>query len=355
MKRRNTRWLAVAAGLVCCAVIVTLAVKLVSAQQTPHSARSTSTSPDAKVTIENGQVVIYLSKKAQQNLGLVEAPLQSARRGKQMTLPATVLAVANLQTLVSAYATASAQLQKAEITANVSREEYQRLKKLYGEQQNVSAKTVQAAEGVYQSNKVDVRLARENLSLAAGAIRQSWGETITGWVAHGASPLRKVLRRNDVLVEMTLPMGESISAPSGMKFDLPAGGRAYARRVSTFPQMDPRVQGVGYLYVTPSRPGLAPGLNLTARFSVGTLRNGVIVPASAVVWLHGEAWAYVAAGAGRFVRRSVKTDIPTSDGWFMAQEFKAGTPVVTEDAQQILAVELAAEEASKGKTRGGRR
>ncbi len=354
MKRRDTQWLAVVA-LVCFAVILTLGLKAVSAKQTIHSAGAAAASSHARVTSENGQVAIHLSQEEQQNLGLAEAPLQSARRGKQMTLPATVLAVGNLQTLVSAYEAASAQLQKAEIVANVSRQEYQRLKKLYGDKQNVSAKAVQAAEGVYQRNEVDFRLAQENLFLAAGSVRQGWGKTIAGWMVHHANSLRDVLHGDDVLVEMTMPMGEAVPAPSGIEFELPAGGRAYARFVSAFPRTDPRVQGASYLYIARLYPGLAPGLNLVARFGVGALCNGVIVPASAVVWLHGKAWAYIAAGADGFVRRRVTTDIPASGGWFMAQDFRPGASVVTQDAQQILAVELAAGQLSHGKARGGRR
>ena len=310
MKRSNSQWLAVAAALICTAAILTLGWKAVSARQTANSARAGAAPPAAKVTRENGQVVIHLSKEAQHNLGLVEAPLRSVRGGRQSTLPATVLALGNLQTLVSNYAKASAQLQKAEITASVSRQEYQRLAKLFGEQQNVSAKAVQAAEGVCKTNEVDVWLARENLSLAVGAVRQSWGQAIAAWVAHNTGSLRSLLHRDDVLLEMTIPMGENLSAPSTIEFDLPAGGDAHAHRVSALPQVDPRVQGAGYLYITQSRPGLAPGSNLIARFGVGALHSGVIVPASAVVWLHGKAWAYIATGAGRFVRHGVATDIP---------------------------------------------
>lgn len=353
MNTRNGQWIAVTAALVCAAAILTFGWKAVSAKQASRSKGTAA--PAATVTGENGRVVIHLSKEAQQNLGLAEAPLQRARRGRQTTLPATVLALGHLQSLVSSYDAASAQLQKAEITAGVSRQEYQRLKKLFGEEQNVSAKAVQAAEGVYKTNEVDVRLARESLSLADGAVRQSWGEAIAGWVAHDKRSLKRVLRRDEVLVEVTIPMGEAISAPSAIEFDLPAGGEAYARRVSAIPQVDPRVQGVGYLYIAPSDPGLAPGVNLIARFGVGAVRSGVIIPAGAVVWLHGRAWAYIAKGSGRFVRHGVATEIPTSGGWFMAHGFRPGASVVTEDAQQILAVELADGPSSHGSAAGGRR
>ena len=346
MKRNIVQWLAAAAALALLAVILTRSLAGAPEHQAAHQTQAATTLP--RVTHENGQVVIHLSPKAQTRLGIAEAPLKAARERRQMALPAMVLPVQNLQTLVSAYDAAAAQLQKAEITASVSQREYERLKKLYSEQQNVSAKAVQSAAGIYSGDEVDVRLARENLSLAAAAVRQNWGEAVTGWMAHNTSRLGSVLRRDDVLVEMTLPPGEPFAAPCSVEFTLPAGGRAFARLVSAFPQVDPRVQGVGYVYVTPARPGLAPGLNLIAHFGVGALTSGVIVPSSAVVWRHGEAWAYVVAGPGRFMRRQVPTTLPVPGGWFVARGFAPGTSVVTRDAQQVLGVELMPTPSSTG-------
>ena len=340
MKTKIVQWLAAAAALVFLAAILARGLRGAPGDQQAHQAKAAAASPQVKVTRQNGRVVIHLDPQTQARLGIAESPLKAARQRKHLQFPATVLPVENLQSLVSAYDAASAKLQKAEISAGVSQKEYERLKKLYDDQQNVSAKTVQAAAGVYHGDEVDVGLARQNLSFAAAAIRQSWGEAITGWLVHNTSRLGNVLRRDDVLVEMTLPPGESFAAPGGIEFDLPAGGRAFARFVSAYPQVDPRVQGAAYLYVTQARPGLAPGINLNAHFGVGALTSGVIVPSSAVVWWRGESWAFVATAAGSFVRRQVSTELPVPGGWFVAHGFKPGDSVVTRDAQQVLGVEL---------------
>jgi len=340
MKRKTVQWLAAAAALIILAAILNRGLAGAPAQQPADSTRAAATSPEVKVTHKNGQVVIHLDPQTQTRLGIAKSPLKAARERKQMAFPATVLPVKNLQSLVSAYDAAVAQLQKAQINAMVSRREYERLRKLYSNHQNASQKAVQAAAGVYSGDEVDARLARKNLSLAAGAIQQSWGEAVAGWLAHNTNKLGRVLRRDDVLLEMTLPPGEPFAAPSGVEFSLPAGGRTYARFVSAYPQVDPRIQGVGYLYVTRARPGLAPGLNLVAHFGMGALKSGVIVPPSAVVWWHGEAWAYVATAPGSFVRRQVPTDMPVPEGWFVTRGFAPGDSVVTRDAQQVLGVEL---------------
>jgi len=352
MKRNLLQWLAAAATLGLFAVILTRSLAGAPARQQSHRTQAATTAPEVKVNEENGQVVIHLDPRTQARLGIGEAPLKAVRQRKQMALPAMVLPVQNLAGLVSAYNAAFAQMRKAEITAKVSESEYQRLEGLYRDRQNVSQKAVQSAAGIYSGDEVDVRLARENLSLAAAAVLQNWGEAVTGWMAHNTNGLQRVLRRQDVLVEMTLPPGGPFTAPPEVEFNLPAGGRAFARLVSEFPQVDPRVQGVGFVYVARARPSLAPGLNLIAHFGVGALTSGVIVPSSAVVWWHGEAWTYVVAGPGRFVRRRVPTDIRASGGWFVTRGFAPGGSVVTQGAQQLLAVELMPAPSSSGGTEG---
>ena len=338
MKKNFLQWLPAAAALGLFAVILTRIAAGAPALQPAQQSHATSSLP--RVNQENGHAVIQLDPGTQARLGIGEAPLKAARQRKQMALPAVVLPVQNLAGLVSAYNAAFAQMRKAEITAKVSGSEYQRLKALYRDRQNVSQKAVQSAAGIYHGDEVDVQLARENLTLAATAVLQNWGEAVTGWMAHNANGLQRVLSRQDVLVDVTLPPGGPFTAPPEVEFNLPAGGRAIARLVSAFPQIDPRVQGVGYIYVTRARPGLAPGLNLIAHFGMGALRSGVIVPSGAVVWWHGEAWAYVATAPGRFVRHRVPTDIRAPGGWVVAHGFAPGGSVVIRGAQQILAVEL---------------
>jgi membrane fusion protein, multidrug efflux system len=340
MKKRFFQCLAASSVLVFFAAMLALAVRGAPGDRGVHQANPAAPSPQVIVTHEDGLVVVHLDPQTQARLGIAESPLKPARERKQLRFPATVLPVENLQSLVSAYDAAVAGSRKAAITAGVAQQEYERLKKLYDDQQNVSARAVQAAAGVYNGDEVDVGLARQNLSIAAATIRQSWGEVIAGWLAHNPGRLGNVLRRDDVLVELTVPSGESFAAPSGIGFSLPAGGRAFARFVSAYPQVDPRVQGAAYLYVTKARPGLAPGINLNADFGVGALTRGVIVPSSAVVWWHGESWAYVATAPGSFVRRQVPTDMPVPGGWFVAHGFKPGASLVTRDAQQVLGVEL---------------
>ena len=72
----------------------------------------------------------------------------------------------------------------------------------------------------------------------------------------------------------------------------------------------------------------------------GKTREGVLVPDAAVVWHGGKAWAYVKQGNDRFVRREVSTAQDLPGGWFNAEGFAAGEPVVVSGAQLLLSEEL---------------
>ncbi len=294
----------------------------------------------ARVIEQGGQAIVQVNARARASLGIQTSPLRAARIRPQVTLPATVVATQGLVSLVAAYRTASAQLRKAQIGAQVAGREYVRLEQLYRHQRNASAKAVEAQAGIYHSDEVDVNTARQTLALAAASIRQNWGKAVEEWVRRGSATLRRVLDRQDVLVEMTVPLGMALRPPRTIQLELPAGGRASAGFVSTFPQVDPRVQGVSFLYLTERRPGLAPGANLVAHGRAGGPRTGVVVPSSALVWTHGRAWAYIATAEGRFIRLPVATNIPTSGGWFVTRRLAPGEPVVTRGAEELWTIEM---------------
>lgn len=68
--------------------------------------------------------------------------------------------------------------------------------------------------------------------------------------------------------------------------------------------------------------------------------SGAIVPASAVVWLEGKAWAYVREDRDRFVRREVFTKQRMGEGWLVTKNFSAGDRVVVQGAQLLLSEEF---------------
>ncbi len=121
----------------------------------------------AQITVENGQTVIRLDAATQQRLGFTVATLASTVTRTQATFPAVVLSVQELATFRNTYVATQAQLQRARVQADVARKEYTRLKALFGENQNISEKSLQSAEAALQLDEADVRAAEQQLKTAS--------------------------------------------------------------------------------------------------------------------------------------------------------------------------------------------
>ena len=293
----------------------------------------------SEISVQNGETVITMTPQAQKLAGIATAPLQKASAHQQITAPAQVLSVEGLAKLRKSYIAAKAQLSKARAKADVSCKEYARLKSLYQDNQNVSHKALQSAEGTLRSDEADVQAAQQELALEGPMARQNWGSMVEQWVEEGSPLLGRVLNQQEFLVEVTVPPGKSLARPARVELEMPGGHFREGSFVSFSPKVDPRMQGVGLLYRISAQAGLAPGTNLIAHFSVGPRVAGVVVPASAVVWWQGKAWAYAVSAPGRFTRRAVPTDTPARGGWLVTRGFGPGDLVVTCGAEQLLAIE----------------
>jgi hypothetical protein len=294
----------------------------------------------AQISWESGQAVLTLDSPTQKRLGIETVILTRTATRAQVMAPAVVLSVQDLATLRNGYFAARTQLQKSRIEASVARKEYTRLKTLFEEDQNISEKSLQSAEGTLQANEADVRSAEQQLNLQGSVIRQEWGGVVATWVVNGSHDLDDIFNQRQVLVQMTLSASTPFEPPKTISLEAPAGARTQARFISPFPRIDPRVQGKSFLYLAAARPDLSPGVNLVAHLSAGQQMQGVVVPTSAVVWSEGKAWAYRQTAADRFVRRAVPTDTAVENGFFLTTGLSAGDKVVTLGAQALLSEEL---------------
>jgi hypothetical protein len=294
----------------------------------------------AQVSVENGQTVLTLDTPTQNRLGLEVATLSATLTRARATLPAVVLSVQDLATFRNGYVATQAQIQKSRVEADIARKEYTRLKTLFEQNQNISEKSLQSAEGTLRTNEADVRAGEQQLNLQESVVRQEWGSVVAKWAAESSPELQRVFDQREVLVQVTMPSDATFGAPKTIALEIPGATRTEASLVSTFPRVDPRIQGRSFLYVAPADLGLTPGVNLLARLSVGNQMKGLIVPTSAVIWSEGKAWAYQQTAPDRFTRRAVPTDDAVERGFFVAQGFSSGDKVVARGAQALLSEEM---------------
>jgi hypothetical protein len=64
------------------------------------------------------------------------------------------------------------------------------------------------------------------------------------------------------------------------------------------------------------------------------------VPASALVWWQGRAWAYRRTGRDRFVRVEIATDLPAQGGGYIVKDLPKDAEIVMRGAQLLLSEEF---------------
>ena len=314
------------------------------------------TAATSGVSIANGASVVAMKPDEQQLNGIRTAPLELILRRKEFQATGIVLPIQDLISLRSEYIAASTQLEKARASLDVSQRAYERLNTLYKDEHNASAKAVQAAQGVLQADQASVKAAEDTVFLDENNIRQQWGDVIARWLFRHSPVFDRIVRQQDVLVQITFPPGTIGAVPASASLQLVQGKLLNARLVSPFPRLDSRIQSPSFLYVTPGQPGLIPGLNLTVLLSSGPLWRGVTVPANAVVWWEGKAWAYVQLSTTQFSRREVQTQFPVNEGWFAPitthpkSAFKPGDKLVVNGAQQMLSEEFRSQTQTEGES-----
>ena len=301
--------------------------------------RTPATPPAAQISFESGQAILTLDEPAQKRIGIEVGGLKGTSIRPQLEVPATVLSPQDLATFRNGYISMQSQIEKNRVGIEVARKEYTRLKALFDNDQNVSAKSLESAEGNLRALETEERAAEQALNLQGSMAQQQWGSVVAKWATDGSSELDRVLGMRDVLVEVTLPFDQSYSAPKTILLEIPGRTRAEATLISAFPRVDPRIQGRNFLYAAPARPDFTPGVNLISHLAMGNSMRGVVVPASAVVWSEGKAWVYLQTAAHQFSRREVGTEAAVDAGYFVGAGFSPVDKVVIRGAQSLLSEE----------------
>ena len=295
----------------------------------------------ARVIAAAGQTMVKLDAAAQERGGIVVAAVQAVPYRAERRAYATVLDVKGLNELASAYARAQAQCQSAEARLAASRTAFTRAQSLYKDQQNVSAAQLQAAEAAFRADEAALAAATTEARALTATARQEWGETIGDAVIAGDPVARRLIEREDLLVQVTLPPGLSLAQPPPeAAVEKPQGGRAALRYISPATRTDPRIQGMSFFYVAPGTSGLLPGMNVVALLPADVAGDGELVPESAVVRWQGKDWVYVRTAPDSFVRREVSADVPAAGGGYVVASLPADAEIVTQGAQVLLTEEL---------------
>jgi hypothetical protein len=312
-----------------------------SGKSTPP-AQQTASQPaaTAPVALVNGVTVVTMDAATQIQNGIRADSLTSAENRTEITAYGTVLDLQPLIDLRTRYAAGLADADTASATLAASRQEYQRSRVLYQDNQNVSLKSYQAAQAAYRSDQARTQAAALDLRNIQAEMRQQFGATLTHWALSTRSPeFARLLNRQEVLLRITVPLDVVTVAPARIKIDANDKRRLPAQLVSPSPQSDPAIQGSAFIYRAAAP--LASGTRIAAYLPTAKQAAlGILIPADAIVWYGGQPWAYVQMNAEQFGRYPVAQQSPMQGGFFVTQGFKPEQRVVVSGAQLLLSEEL---------------
>jgi hypothetical protein len=306
-----------------------------------EEAREAPVNAPLRVAMVGNEPIITLDAAARESSGLQTVQLQSAQHQAQIQAYGTVLDLQPLTELSNSYSTTKAQLQTAQAKLNASRTAFERAQRLFNDQQNISAAQLQAAEAAFRVDEASVAGAETQLQNLAATAVQQWGTVLGRALVDRTPTLLRLLQRQEVLIQVTLAPGQKLAEPPSTAIAEPdAATHATIRFVSPAPRTDARIQGVSFFYTAPATSGLLPGMNVLVLLASGRAEAGALVPASAVVWTEGRAWAYFRTGEQTFARREIPTEIPASDGGYVVTRLPGNSEIVAQGAQLLLSEEF---------------
>lgn len=289
----------------------------------------------------HGLRVVVLGTALQRQAGIQTQVLASAQYRPIATAYGIILDLQPLLVLRARYAAALGQVGITRAAVTAAHEEYERLRFLNRDNQNVSTKSMQSAQSAYLSDQARFTAAlADAINLRQIAMAQ-WGAVVVRtMLGHVSVSAHALFDGQDVLLLVTLPVG--LTLPSAPPIITVVNGRLStatdARFVSASPQSNPSIQGETYFYRMPARQ-VRIGMRMAVDVPLGgPTRQGVVVPDSAVLWFANSAWVYRQINTTRFVRQKLSMRAPVPGGWF-EMNLRSGQRIVTQGAELLLSQE----------------
>ncbi|WP_019939909.1 hypothetical protein [Bordetella sp. FB-8] len=274
----------------------------------------------AASTAGAGQLAtVTLDAKALSAGGIRTVALRQVERAPRTTAFGIVLDPSSLITLSAQIAAARGKLMAAQAATALARSEAARAADLYGTQHNISQAAFQTAQSRLQVAQATQVSAQAQLGALLARGRTDWGATLGAAAASAAEPLPQLGSGTQQLVEVSLPLGQSLpSVSTSPPASTPDGKRVTLRLIGRAPRAAGGVAGPSLYYLMAAQDSAPIGTPLTVALSGPGTIAGVLVPAASVVWHDGQALVYRQSGAGTFIPVAVPSSARTRQGYFVA-------------------------------------
>jgi len=279
---------------------------------------------------ENDGTFLKLDLEFQGHAGLKMVTLEAAELKPELKAFGRVLDPSPLATALTTVAAARAQLE-------ASSKEAARLKILFGQNQNASARALETAEAAVKRDQIAVQAAEL-------ALVTTWGKAIVGR-ADFDQLVHSLVTQENALVRIDLSASDKFDgAPAAARLALLSAPDApfNVEFLGSGVAADPQTLGSGFFFLVKGK-ALPANAAVIAWLSLpGEMLKGVVVPRDAIIRHEGAAFVYVQTTDETFQRFEVELKHPLTAGWFV-NELKPGVKVVISGAQQLLSEELKGE------------
>ncbi len=234
-----------------------------------------------------------------------------------------------------AFAQSVADLSTAIAVQRQSESAFERSRRLAGTTGAMAADLQEVAERQAMVDRAALELVKRRAS-------STWGQD-PPWKNQGINAEVSAVARGEAkMVRVTFPIGTiGGSAPKSVRLGRIAADPTRSGWQSTAvwaAPADSSVPGTSFFALLKGG-SVNEGERLAAWAPVGTAKDGVTIPSSAVIISKGKYWFYLETKPNVFLRIELDTSMPAADGFFVRQGVDAGAKIVTTSAGQLLARE----------------
>ncbi len=296
------------------------------------------------VTHKEGATYVSLNPKIQAQSDIRTEVLKNESKTEMINAYGSIGSIENLIELRIKYLSAISEENVIAASLKNYQMDYQRLKQLNQDNQNISDRVLEASESALKTNQEKLNASETLATNLKDAIRQTWGDDLMSMaIKQTPDPvLRSLLDYKSVIIKVTIPFDVTLDKSTKFIYVTPTASHDKSVRASYLsisPQSDVSLQGKSFFYVAPSED-LRVGTQINVSIPRNKIFSGVYIPANAVIWFSGKAWVYKKIGEDKFIRVPVNTENTFKDGWLEDKNLKPDDIIVTNGAQLLLSEEF---------------
>jgi multidrug efflux system membrane fusion protein len=280
---------------------------------------------------------ITLSAAAVKEAGIVIQSVAATRFSPKVEARGSLLDPSPVLSLYSSLSAATAKLVAARAILRFSQQQEARAKILFGNNQAISEQKFQQAEQAAAAAQAAFTEAQSSRTALINEATVDWGSALAASLQENNNPL--LLQLSDgraVLIGLSLPPATALPSPAEHAMAQAAGKHFPISLIGPVRRMVGFYPGESFLYQAAAQPGAPIGTAIVAKLPSGPQRNGVRVPAAAVVWRNGDPLVFRALRKNAFEPVRIATGAQIDGDYFVTSGLALGEQVVVRGGGFLL-------------------